>query len=259
MDHGGVATRPVDRVAASGDATGQDRVVAIEAPVAIEINGLGYAVLMATPVDLDDLAYGFVLAERLVDTPGDVIEVAAHPVAAGTLLRVMLTPDCHHRVADRVRHRVSESSCGLCGIENLEQALRPLPSLAVGSNATPAAILAAAGTLRDHQPLARATGATHAAALCAADGTIRLVREDVGRHNGFDKLIGAMRRGGLDWDGGFALLSSRCSFELVEKAVLAQCPLLATLSAATTLAIDRAAEAGLPLRTLVRDDAMLAT
>lgn len=259
MDQGGVATRPVDRVAASGDATGQDRAIAIEAPVAIEINGLGYAVLMATPVDLNDLAYGFVLAERLIDTPGDVIEVAVHPVAAGTLLRVTLTPDRHHRVADRVRHRVSESSCGLCGIENLEQALRPLPALSVSSNATPAAILAAAATLRDHQPLARATGATHAAALCAADGTIRLVREDVGRHNGFDKLIGAMWRSGLDWDGGFALLSSRCSFELVEKAVLAQCPLLATLSAATTLAIDRAAQAGLPLRTLVRGDAMLAT
>lgn len=259
MDQGGVATRRLDRVAASGDATRQDRAVAIEAPVAIEINGLGYAVLMATPVDLDDLAYGFVLAERLVDAPGDVIDVAAHPVAAGTLLRVTLTPDRHHRVADRVRHRVSESSCGLCGIENLEQALRPLPSLSVSSDATPAAILAAAAALRDHQPLAQATGATHAAALCAPDGTIRLVREDVGRHNGFDKLIGAMRRGGLDWDGGFALLSSRCSFELVEKAVLAQCPLLTTLSAATTLAIDRAAQAGLPLRTLVRGDAMLAT
>lgn len=259
MVQGGCATRALDRVAASGDATRQDRAIAIEAPVAIEVNGLGYAVLMATPADLDDLAYGFALAERLVDTPDDVIEVASHPVAAGTLLRVTLSRERHHRVAERVRHRVSESSCGLCGIENLEQALRPLPALSARSDATPAAILAAAATLRDHQPLAQATGATHAAALCAADGSIRLVREDVGRHNGFDKLIGAMRRGGLDWDGGFALLSSRCSFELVEKAVLAQCPLLATLSAATTLAIDRAASAGLPLRTLVRGDAMLAT
>lgn len=259
MGQGGYATRALDRVAASGDATEQRRAVAIEAPVAIQVNGLGYAVLMATPADLDDLAYGFVLAERLVDTSDEVIEVAAHPVAAGTLLRVTLTPERHDRVTERVRHRVSESSCGLCGIENLEQALRPLPSLSVVSAATPDAILAAAATLRDHQPLAQATGATHAAALCAADGRIRLVREDVGRHNGFDKLIGAMRRGGLDWDGGFALLSSRCSFELVEKAVLAQCPLLATLSAATTLAIDRAAQAGLPLRTLVRGDAMLAT
>ncbi|MEH3038962.1 MAG: formate dehydrogenase accessory sulfurtransferase FdhD [Sphingomonas paucimobilis] len=258
MEQGGCATRRFDRVAASGDAERQDRAVAIEAPVAIEVNGLGYAVLMATPVDLEDLAYGFVLAERLVEHAGEVIDISVHPAASGTLLRVTLVAERHDRVADRVRHRVSESSCGLCGIENLEQALRPLPSLAVRSSATPAAILAAAAALRDHQPLARATGATHAAALCSAEGTIHLVREDVGRHNAFDKLIGAMRRSEHDWDGGFALLSSRCSYELVEKAVLANCPLLATLSAATTLALDRAADAGLSLRTLVRGEAMLA-
>ncbi|MDJ0277746.1 formate dehydrogenase accessory sulfurtransferase FdhD [Sphingomonas sp. 2R-10] len=254
----GSATRQLDRVGVSGDAAPQDRSIAIEAPVAIEVDGLGYAVLMATPADLDDLAYGFVLAERLVDHAAEVIDVVSHTTDAGTLLRVTLVPGRHDRVADRVRHRVSESSCGLCGIENLEQALRPLPPVVARSAATPPAIFAAAAALRDHQPLARATGATHAAALCARDGTIRLVREDVGRHNAFDKLIGAMARDALDWGGGFALLSSRCSFELVEKAVLAGCPLLATLSAATTLAIDRAAGAGLALRTSVRSDTLYA-
>ncbi|MFD1034395.1 formate dehydrogenase accessory sulfurtransferase FdhD [Sphingomonas hankookensis] len=258
MTPAGSATRQLDRVAISGEAAPQDRTIAIEAPVAIEVDGLGYAVLMATPVDLDDLAYGFVLAERLVDRAAEVVDVMAHATDAGTLLRVTLAPERHVRVADRVRHRVSESSCGLCGIENLEQALRPLPAVTAQTAAMPAALFAAAAALRDHQPLARATGATHAAALCASDGTIRLVREDVGRHNAFDKLIGAMGRGGLDWDGGFALLSSRCSFELVEKAVLAGCPLLATLSAATTLAIDRAAAAGLALRTSIRNDALYA-
>lgn len=251
--------RRFDRVTRDGAIVPASRQVAVEAPVAVELNGLGYAVLMATPDDLEDLAYGFALAERLVDHAGQVIDIDRHPAASGTLLRVTLTPECHARIAERVRHRVSESSCGLCGIENLEQALRPLPPLTALSDATPDAIFAAAAVLRDHQPLTRATGAAHAAALCGADGTIRLVREDVGRHNAFDKLIGAMARAGLGWDGGFALLSSRCSFELVEKAVLAGCPLLATLSAATTLALDRAAEAGLPLRTLVRADAMLAS
>ncbi|KZE15306.1 MULTISPECIES: formate dehydrogenase accessory sulfurtransferase FdhD [Sphingomonas] len=258
MDQGGSATRRFDRVAASGDAERQERAIAIEAPVAIEVNGLGYAVLMATPTDLADLAYGFVLSERLVDDAGEVVEVSTHPAASGTLLRITLSAERHDRVAERVRHRISESSCGLCGIENLEQALRPLPAVSERSGASPAAIVAAAAALRDYQPLAQATGATHAAALCAIDGSVRLVREDVGRHNAFDKLIGAMRRAGQDWDGGFALLSSRCSYELVEKAVLANCPLLATLSAATSLALDRAASAGLPLRTLVRGDAMLA-
>lgn len=119
------------------------------------------------------------------------------------------------------------------------------------------AIFRALRSLDRAQPLNAITRAVHAAAACASDGTIRLVREDVGRHNGFDKLIGAMLRGGLTWDGGFALLTSRCSYELVEKAVLSDCPLLATISAPTGLAIQRAAEAGLPLRTLVRADAML--
>ncbi len=258
MSDGSYAIRSLDRVAGSTSAA-TDVPVAVEAPVAIEINGLGYAVLMATPADLCDLATGFALAERLIDDVGELVEVAPYATDRGTLLRLTLTADRHDRVAERVRHRVSESSCGLCGIENLEQALRPLPMLTARSDATPDAILAAAAALRDHQPLSRATGAAHAAALCAADGAIRLVREDVGRHNAFDKLIGAMRREGLDWDGGFALLSSRCSFELVEKAVLAGCPLLATLSAATSLAIDRAATAGLLLRTAVRGDTMLAS
>jgi len=251
--------RRFDRVTRDGAIAPATRQVAVEAPVAIELNGLGYAVLMATPADLEDLACGFVLAERLIDHAGQVIDIDLHPAASGTLLRVTLAPECHTRIAERVRHRVSESSCGLCGIENLEQALRPLPPLEARSDATADAIFVAAAVLRDHQPLTRATGAAHAAALCGPDGTIRLTREDVGRHNAFDKLIGAMARTGLGWDGGFALLSSRCSFELVEKAVLAGCPLLATLSAATTLALDRAAEAGLPLRTLVRADAMLAS
>ncbi|KTT62565.1 formate dehydrogenase accessory sulfurtransferase FdhD, partial [Sphingomonas endophytica] len=119
------------------------------------------------------------------------------------------------------------------------------------------AACAALAAMRDHQPLNRATGAAHAAMVCDADGRVRLAREDVGRHNAFDKLIGAMARQGLDWDGGFALLSSRCSYELVEKAALAGCPMLVTVSAATSLALERAASAGLTLVSLARDDAVL--
>ena len=246
------------QIKADGETQPIRRAVAIETPVAIEINGIGYAVLMATPADLIDLAYGFALSERLIDGAEDVVDADVHEAPQGMILRVQLSEVCAPRIADRVRHRTTESACGLCGIENLEQALRPLPPAAQPARATEAALFRALAELPAHQPLNQATGAAHVAAACAADGTIRLAREDVGRHNAFDKLVGAMLRGRLGWESGFALLSSRCSYELVEKAVLAGCPMLAAVSAPTSLAIERAAAAGLPLRVLLRSDAVLA-
>lgn len=233
------------------------RPIAAETPMAIEIDGLGYAVLMATPADLADLAAGFALAERLIDGPDDLIEVAPFARADGIILRLTLAPRCAGRVASRVRHRATDSSCGLCGIENLEQALRPLPPVTASSRADDAALFRALDELEAAQPLGALTRAVHGAALCGADGAIRLVREDVGRHNAFDKLIGAMTRGEVGWEGGFALLTSRCSYELVEKAALAGCPLLATVSAPTGLALAAARQAGLALRVLARRDAVL--
>jgi FdhD protein len=234
------------------------RPIAVERPIAIEFNGLGYAVVMASPADLEDFATGFALSERLIESAKDLIDIDIHNSAGGDLVRATLVPARLPAVVDRVRHRVTESSCGLCGIENLEQAIRPLPRVPAAPSVPDAAIFAAVESLRAHQPLNRATGAVHAAALAGSDGTLRLVREDVGRHTAFDKLIGAMLRGGLGWDGGFALLSSRCSYELVEKAALAGCPTLVTISAPTSLAIERAREAGVRLVVLARPDAVLA-
>lgn len=256
MTHGIVALM---RVAADGTSRPIDRAIATEMPVALEYNGIGYAVMMATPDDLIDHAYGFSLSERLIDRAEDIVDVEAHTAPSGHVVRIQLTPACAVRVIERVRHRVSESACGLCGIENLEQALRPLPRVADVSDADARAVFRALDALGSHQPLNRATGAVHAAALCSREGDILIVREDVGRHNAFDKLIGAMLRRGSRWDGGFALLSSRCSYELVEKAVLAGCPLLATISAPTSLALQRADDAGLRLIVLARADAMLRT
>ena len=233
------------------------RTLAGEVPVAIEVNGIGYAVMMATPAALEDFATGFVLAERLVRDGRQIVDIEPHPVEAGVLLRVTLAPDCTEALHMRVRHRASDSSCGICGIDSLEAALRPLPRVAAASEAGAGAVFDALDALNRHQPLNAKTGAMHAAALCAADGSIRMVREDVGRHNAFDKLIGAMARGAIGWNGGFALLSSRCSFELVEKAVLAGCPLLATISAPTALAVERARSAGLALAVVARSDSLL--
>jgi len=246
------------QIRADGGETSVARSVALERPVAVEFNGIGYAVMMATPADLIDFAYGFALAERLIEAPAEIIAAETHDTDRGTVLRIDLVAARRERILDRVRHRVSESSCGLCGIENLDAALRPLPVVTARPSAKREAIFTALAAMRAHQPLNTATGAVHAAMACGANGTVRLAREDVGRHNAFDKLIGAMARAGMGWEGGFALLSSRCSYELVEKAAIAGCPMLVTVSAPTSLAIARAAEAGLTLVSLARDDSYLA-
>lgn len=246
-----------EKIGSDGTIAPIEREVAVERPIALEFNGIGYAVLMATPADLEDLAVGFALTERLIDAAADILGIDCIERPDGVLLRATLNDICAPRVFDRVRHRVSESSCGLCGIENLEQALRPLPRLDPAEPPPDTAIFHALSALEGLQPLNRATGAIHAAAACTRDGGIRLVREDVGRHNAFDKLLGAMLRKGLGWEAGFALLSSRCSYELVEKAALSRCPTLVTISAPTALAMERAREAGLTLRVLARSDSML--
>ncbi len=246
-----------ERITASGLLEPHARPIAEETPVAIECNGIGYAVLMASPGDLIDLAYGFAFTERLIDGAADIQDHDLFETDKGFVLRLALARNCADRLTHRVRHRTTDSACGLCGIENLDQALRPLPQVSARWIGQDSAIFDALRSLDRSQPLNAITRAVHAAAACASDGEIRLVREDVGRHNAFDKLIGAMMRNGIGWQGGFALLTSRCSYELVEKAVLSDCPLLATISAPTGLAMRRAAEAGLILRTLVRADAML--
>ena len=246
-------TREIRR---SGQARGVHP-LAEEGPVAIELDGVGLSVMMASGHDLEDFGIGYCLSDRAIGSAADVAHIDVAVLPEGHIIRLRShSPDAEAALA-HVRPRTMGSACGLCGQESLERIHAPLPRVPAQSLATPSAIHAAAEALSAHQPMNQTTGAMHAAALVAVDGTIRLVREDVGRHNALDKLIGAMARGGLGWDGGFALLSSRCSFELVEKAALAGCPLLATVSAATTLASARAHAAGLQLVSLVRHDSLI--
>jgi FdhD protein len=231
--------------------------VPVERPVAISFLGIGYAVMMATPTDLEDFAYGFARAERLIDDAADLTGIEIREEERGVLLGIELVSERHDRVLARVRHRVGESSCGLCGIENLEQALRPLPALPAPARIEPAAIFRALDAIRAHQPLNAETGAVHAAAYCDAQGEVVAAREDVGRHNAFDKLVGHCLREGRDTGAGFAVLTARCSYELVEKAALAGVRMLVTISAPTSLAVERAQEAGLTLVALARPDSML--
>lgn len=247
------------RIDPDGGHSAVTRAVAVEVPIAIEINGIGYAVMMATPADLVDFGHGFVWSERLVDVHTEIVSVDHLQGEFGHRLLIQLVPERTGRLLERFRHRVSDSSCGMCGIESLAQAMRPLPVVTGASPVADAAVFRALGEMRSFQPLNAATGAVHGAARCLSDGRIIDAREDVGRHNAFDKLVGAMLRVGASWGDGFALLSSRCSYELVEKAALSNCPTLVTISAPTTLAVERAKAAGVRLIVLARPDAVLAS
>src|SRR5262245_56373680 len=176
-----------------------------EAPIALEFNGLSYAVMMATPADLADFALGFALTEGLANAPGDLTDLAVAEVEHGWIVRATLSGLGIEQLTDRVRARVAESSCGLCGIENLEAVARPLPPVAPHAPLAEAAIFAALAALRPLQPLTRKTGAAHAAAFCTEAGAIVTVREDVGRHNALDKLVGALAAAGQDPAEGFIL------------------------------------------------------
>lgn len=213
--------------------------------------------MMATPADLEDFARGFALTEGLARTPADISDIAVAEAELGWIVRASLAGLGIDKLTERVRARVAESSCGLCGIENLEAVARPLPKVPAHAALDEAAIFAALGKLREHQPLTKATGAAHAAAFCDEAGAIRTVREDVGRHNAMDKLIGALAAAGQDPAAGFILSTARCSYEIVEKAVRAGATRLVTVSLPTSMAVERAGAAGLSLWCLARDDSVL--
>ncbi|MBV1690798.1 formate dehydrogenase accessory sulfurtransferase FdhD [Novosphingobium sp. G106] len=228
-----------------------------EAPVALEFNGLSYAVMMATPADLADFALGFALSEGLAGSAADLTDLALAEVEHGWIVRATLSGVGVEQLTERVRARVAESSCGLCGIENLEALTKPLPPVATHAALEPQAIFAALAGLETRQPLQQATGAAHAAAWADNAGAIGLVREDVGRHNALDKLIGALAKDGKPLAPGFVLSTARCSYEIVEKTVRAGGTTLVTVSLPTTMAVDRAQAAGLSLWSLARGDSAL--
>ncbi len=231
--------------------------LAQEQPIAFEYNGLGYAVMLGTPENLTDFAVGFTLSEGLADNAGEIGDIQVAPTDNGTILRITLPEDRAEPLRERLRLRLVEGSCGLCGLESIEEVLRPLPRLETRPRLEARAIAAALASFRDHQPMGRATGAMHAAAFCDPAGRILAAREDVGRHNALDKLVGHLKRQGTRPDTGFVLLSARCSYELVEKTVRAAIPALVTISAASDLAVRRAREGGLTLVSLARDDGAL--
>ncbi|PZP33398.1 MAG: formate dehydrogenase accessory sulfurtransferase FdhD [Roseateles depolymerans] len=226
--------------------------VADEVAVALEVNGLSLAVMMATPLDLEDFALGFLLSEGLIDEPGELLEIEPKPVDAGIALQLQVTQRQLHRFKERRRSMVGRTGCGICGAESLEQALRPLSRPVGTAMVSMEAVLHGMAGLAQAQQLQQLTGATHAAAWCDLRGQALCVREDVGRHNALDKLIGAMARAQVDASQGFIAVTSRASYEMVHKTAMAGVGLLAAISGPTHLAIRTADAAGLTLAGFVR-------
>jgi FdhD protein len=228
-----------------------------EVPLAILFNSQNYAVMMGTPADLEDFATGFALAEGLVDKASDIDGILILPSEQG--FAIDLSVEGAKLNASRMVKRSLEGrvGCGLCGIEDIRDAIR-MPARAMPDiPLSPEAVASAYAALPGHQPMNQVNRTVHAAAWCSVDGSILASREDVGRHNALDKLIGALARSGTDFSAGFVLMSSRCSFELVQKCALAGIGALATISAPTALALSLAKQAHLKLAALSRRGVMI--
>lgn len=231
--------------------------VAEETPVAILLNGETFAVMMATPADLEDFAIGFALTEAIVERPDAIASLRVAEAADGLLVNLALDPARLEASAHRRRTLAGRAGCGICGAQSIEAVLPRLPRQRGARRPDRAAMRAAFDALPAAQAMKRRNHTTHAAAFCGLDGSIGLVREDIGRHNALDKLAGALARSGRDATGGFVLLSSRVSVEMVQKAAMIGAPLLAAVSAPSALALRQARGAGMAIACRAGDDVML--
>ncbi|HEY9540685.1 MAG TPA: formate dehydrogenase accessory sulfurtransferase FdhD [Luteimonas sp.] len=227
--------------------------VAAEVPVAFACNGEPFAVMMATPEDLEDFAFGFALAEGIVASADEVVIDSIETSLEGVAIALSIPSDRASVLEARRRSLEGRSGCGICGMAQVEAVLRPPPPVGTGTVITTDALDRALRELQGRQPLNALTGATHAAGWADSDGRITLVREDVGRHNALDKLVGAMVRAGIDPQVGFAVVTSRASYEMVMKAAQAGITVLAAISAPTALAIALAESSALTLVGFARE------
>jgi FdhD protein len=210
--------------------------------------------MMATPADLEDLAVGFTLSEQIVESAGDIGDIRITPHARGIEVMIDVPIDIVTLLAERARAMSGRTGCGLCGVEAIDEAVRQPKKVESDLVIGNAALYQAARELNARQPLNDETHAIHAAAWARADGAVQIVREDVGRHNALDKVLGALIRARIDPAKGFLLVTSRASFELVQKTAVFGVPLLAAVSRPTGLAIRMAESAGICLVGLLRGE-----
>jgi FdhD protein len=228
--------------------------VADEQPVALVYNGISYAVMMATPDHLEDFALGFSLSEGLIQSPNEIYDIEVVQDCQGWLVNIELASQRMMELKQRRRNLAGRTGCGLCGAESIEQAIRPSTPVTAIEIPEPEAIAHALDQLPEKQLLKKMTGATHAASWCNTQGEVLVIREDLGRHNALDKLIGHLQKQQYNLKDGFALISSRASYEMVQKASAAGIGSLVAVSAPTSLAIDKAKESHLNLVGFARSD-----
>ncbi|MDY7574857.1 formate dehydrogenase accessory sulfurtransferase FdhD [Actimicrobium sp. CCI2.3] len=226
--------------------------LAEEVPVALEYNGISHAVMLATPTDLEDFALGFSLSEGLIRHRSDLYDCDVLSLPDGIRIAMRISNECFAAMKDQRRNMSGRTGCGLCGAETLAQVLRTPPRVNSAIRIDAAQLQQAFLEMEQQQTLQQATGSTHAAGWLAADCHVPVVREDVGRHNALDKLIGALTYRGTDFASGAVLITSRASYEMVQKTAMAGIGLLAAVSAPTALARRLADETGITLVGFVR-------
>jgi formate dehydrogenase accessory protein FdhD len=228
-----------------------DERVAVEVPIALSYNGISHAVMMATPADLDDFALGFSLGEGIIAHAGELLDIDVAASGNGITLALCIAERRFQALKQHRRTLAGRTGCGLCGQESIAAIMRPAPAVAQHPIVTRAHVAAAVSQLAEHQPLNQLTGAMHAAGFLGCG--LMCVREDVGRHNALDKLIGALARSATPVDAGLVVISSRASYEMVHKAAMAGIGIVAAISAPTSLAIQLAEQTGICLIGFARE------
>lgn len=246
---------PVVRFEGKSSLVGDDQ-LAVEVPVALVFNGISHAVMMATPQDLEDLALGFALSEGLISSRAECRDVNVREQAPGWQVELEISSAAFVALKQRRRSMEGRTGCGLCGLESLQQLdFHALPRRNHAAAVVPPEMIQHAfAALPERQLLNAQTGACHAAAWVNEDGQLAQVREDVGRHNALDKLLGARAWAGQSTTSGFVIVSSRASVELVRKCVHLGVGTLAAISAPTSLAVEVACEVGMQLYGFCRGD-----